>query len=389
MNTELRTDITIAELCKGFVYNESEGKGLYGWNGKLIIQPEYQRNYIYNDGKKDVAVAQSVLRGFPLGLIYLTLRSDGMYEVLDGQQRITSLGRFLTNKLPIVYDGREQNFNSLNEEQKKKFADTRLTIYICQGTEKEIKDWFQIINIGGVRLNDQEMRNAIYSGPFVTALKALYSNSQNPMQQKWGSYVKGDPKRQEVLQTALEWTSKGKDNIEGYMAEHRKDGNIKPVTVYFDSVIDWVSSVFPTLYSEQCGLDWGRLYERYHNTPYNPENTEAEVARLMADEYVTNKKGIFEYVLGGCRDTRLLNIRLFDKHTIKTVYERQTQEAKAKGVSNCPMCAMSSNDSVRKHIYRPSEMDADHVSAWSKGGSTSIDNCQMLCKTHNRMKGNR
>ncbi len=389
MNTELRTDITIAELCKGFVYNESEGKGLYGWNGKLIIQPEYQRNYIYNDGKKDVAVAQSVLRGFPLGLIYLTLRGDGMYEVLDGQQRITSLGRFLTNKLPIVYDGREQNFNSLNEEQKKKFADTRLTIYICQGTEKEIKDWFQIINIGGVRLNDQEMRNAIYSGPFVTALKALYSNSQNPMQQKWGSYVKGDPKRQEVLQTALEWASKGKDNIEGYMAEHRKDDNIKPVTVYFDSVIDWVSSVFPTLYSEQCGLDWGRLYERYHNTPYNPENTEAEVARLMADEYVTNKKGIFEYVLGDCRDTRLLNIRLFDKHTIKTVYERQTQEAKAKGVSNCPMCAMSSNDSVRKHIYRLSEMDADHVSAWSKGGSTSIDNCQMLCKTHNRMKGNR
>ena len=389
MHTELRTDITIAELCKGFVYNESEGKGLYGWNGKLIIQPEYQRNYIYNDGKKDVAVAQSVLRGFPLGLIYLTLRSDGMYEVLDGQQRITSLGRFLTNKLPIVYDGREQNFNSLNEEQKKKFADTRLTIYICQGTEKEIKDWFQIISIGGVRLNDQEMRNAIYSGPFVTALKALYSNSQNPMQQKWGSYVKGDPKRQEVLQTALEWASKGKDNIEGYMAEHRKDGNIKPVTVYFDSVIDWVSSVFPTLYSEQCGLDWGRLYERYHNTPYNPEITEAEVARLMADEYVTNKKGIFEYVLGGCRDTRLLNIRLFDKHTIKTVYERQTKEAKAKGVSNCPMCAMSSNDSVRKHIYRLSEMDADHVSAWSKGGSTSIDNCQMLCKTHNRAKGNR
>ena len=160
-------------------------------------------------------MAQSVLRGFPLGLIYLTLRSDGMYEVLDGQQRITSLGRFLTNKLPIVYDGREQNFNSLNEEQIKKFADTRLTIYICQGTEKEIKDWFQIINIGGVRLNDQEMRNAIYSGPFVTALKALYSNSQNPMQQKWGSYVKGDPKRQEVLQTALEWASKGKDNIEG------------------------------------------------------------------------------------------------------------------------------------------------------------------------------
>ena len=185
MNTTLRTNITIADLCKGFVYNESEGKGLYGWNGKLIIQPEYQRNYIYNDGKKDVSVVQSVLRGFPIGLIYFTLRDDGMYEVLDGQQRITSLGRFFTNKLPIVYDGREQNYNSLDEDLKKKFSETLLTIYICQGTEKEIKDWFQIINIGGVRLNDQEMRNAIYSGPFITALKALYSNSLKPLQQKW------------------------------------------------------------------------------------------------------------------------------------------------------------------------------------------------------------
>lgn len=155
MKTQLRTDITIADICKGFVYNEIEGKGLYGWNGKLIIQPEYQRNYIYNDGKKDVAVAQSVLRGFPLGLIYFTQRDDGMYEVLDGQQRITSLGRFRTNKLPIMFDGREHNYNSLNDELKAMFDNTPLTIYICQGTEKEIKEWFQIINIGGVRLNDQ------------------------------------------------------------------------------------------------------------------------------------------------------------------------------------------------------------------------------------------
>ena len=386
MNTTLRTNITIADLCKGFVYNESEGKGLYGWNGKLIIQPEYQRNYIYNDGKKDVSVVQSVLRGFPIGLIYFTLRDDGMYEVLDGQQRITSLGRFFTNKLPIVYDGREQNYNSLDEDLKKKFSETLLTIYICQGTEKEIKDWFQIINIGGVRLNDQEMRNAIYSGPFVTALKALYSNSLNPLQQKWGSYIKGDPKRQEVLETALEWVSRG--NIDGYMAEHRKDTDIHPVTNYFDSVIDWVSSVFPTLYSEQCGLEWGDLYERFHNTPYNPDKMDADVARLMADEFVTNKKGIFEYLLGGSSDTTLLNIRLFDNHTIKTVYERQTQEAKKKGTSNCPLCAISDGPN-KNRIYKLAEMDADHVTAWSKGGATDISNCQMLCKTHNRAKGNR
>ena len=366
MKTTLRTDITVAELCKGFVYNEIEGKGLYGWNGKLIIQPEYQRNYIYNDGKKDVAVVESVLRGFPLGLIYFTLRDDGMYEVLDGQQRITSLGRFLTNRLTLDYEGNVYNYSSLPVNLQQNFSETTLTIYICQGTEKEIKDWFQIINIGGVRLNDQEMRNAVYSGPFVTALKALYSNSQNPMQQKWRHYVKGDPKRQEVMETVL----------------------ISPVTSYFDSVIDWVSGVFPTLYPEQRGLPWGDLYERYHDKPYNPEKTDAEVSRLMADEYVTNKRGIFEYLLGGSTDTSLLYIRLFDNHTIKTVYERQTKEAKEKGESNCPLCAISDGPN-KNRIYKLSEMDADHVTAWSKGGSTNISNCQMLCKTHNRAKGNR
>ena len=386
MKTTLRTDITVAELCKGFVYNEIEGKGLYGWNGKLIIQPEYQRNYIYNDGKKDVAVVESVLRGFPLGLIYFTLRDDGMYEVLDGQQRITSLGRFLTNRLTFEYEGNVYNYSSLPVNLQQKFSETTLTIYICQGTEKEIKDWFQIINIGGVRLNDQEMRNAVYSGPFVTALKALYSNSQNPMQQKWRHYVKGDPKRQEVMETVLAWVSR--NNIDGYMAAHRHDSDISPVTSYFDSVIDWVSGVFPTLYPEQRGLPWGDLYERYHDKPYNPEKTDAEVSRLMADEYVTNKRGIFEYLLGGSTDTSLLYIRLFDNHTIKTVYERQTKEAKEKGESNCPLCAISDGPN-KNRIYKLSEMDADHVTAWSKGGSTNISNCQMLCKTHNRAKGNR
>ena len=385
MKTQLRTDITIADICKGFVYNEIEGKGLYGWNGKLIIQPEYQRNYIYNDGKKDVAVAQSVLRGFPLGLIYFTQRDDGMYEVLDGQQRITSLGRFRTNKLPIMFDGREQNYNSLNDELKAMFDNTPLTIYICQGTEKEIKEWFQIINIGGVRLNDQEMRNAIYSGPFVTKMKAQYSNSQNPMQMKWGAYVKGDPKRQEVMQTVIDWVSHG--NIDGYMAGHRRDNDINEAAGYFESVIDWVSGVFKTLHKEQCGLPWGELYEKYHTQPYNPDEVDDKVNELMTDEYVTNKRGIFEYVLGGCSNAAVLHVRLFDQHTIKTVYERQTQKARSEHISNCPLCAMGSGAKKTK-IYKLSEMDADHVTAWSKGGSTTIDNCQLLCKTHNRSKGN-
>ena len=235
-------------------------------------------------------------------------------------------------------------------------------------------------------LNDQEMYNAIYSGPFVTALKAVYSNSLNPMQQKWGTYVKGDPKRQEVLATALDWVSHG--NTEGYMAAHRQDTDITPVTTCFDSIIDWVSATFPTTHKEQKGLPWGTLYEKYHNTPYNPDEADRRVSELMQDDAVTDKRGIFEYVLGGCTEPKLLNIRLFDKRTIKTVYERQTAEARAKGVSNCPYCAMSSGPN-HSRIWKPTEMDADHVTAWSRGGSTSIDNCQMLCKTHNRAKGNR
>lgn len=386
MNTELHTDITVGSICQGFVYNENEGKGLFGMNGKLIIQPEYQRNYIYNDGRKDVAVIDSVLHGYPLGLLYLNRRPDGMLEVLDGQQRITSLGRFLTNKLTVNYDGREQKFYSLNKELQQKFSDTKLTVYICEGTEEEIKKWFKIINIAGIPLNTQEMYNAIYSGPFVTALKAIYSYSVNPNQQKWCTYIKGDPKRQDILATALEWVSRG--NVEGYMAAHRQDTDISPLTTYFDSVVDWVSSTFITVHNEQKGLPWGELYEKYHNTPYNPTEVDKKVTELMSDDAVTDKRGIFEYILGGCKEPRLLNIRLFDKHTIKTVYEKQTAKAKQEGTSNCPYCAMS-DGANKSRIWKLSEMDADHVTAWSKGGATDASNCQMLCKTHNRAKGNR
>ncbi len=388
MKTTLRTDITIGEICNGFVYSDSEGKGLFGMNGKLIIQPEYQRNYIYNDGKKDVAVIDSVLRGFPLGLIYLTLRPDGMYEILDGQQRVTSLGRFLTNKLTIRLEGHDQNFNSLDPDLKKLVTDTPLTIYVCEGTEKEIKDWFQIINIGGVKLEDQEMLNAIYSGPFVTALKAIYSNSQNPMQQKWGSFVSGDPKRQKVLERALDWISGGQDKIETYMAEHRFDTDISQVTMYFDGVIEWASATFVNYRDLERGLPWGDYFRTYHNTPYNTNEVEEKVAGLIADDSVTDKKCIFEYVLGGCKDTKLLNVRLFDKPTLRKVYDAQTEKAKAEGVSNCPLCALG-HEANRTRIWKLDEMDADHVAAWSKGGSTDISNCQMLCKTHNRAKGNR
>ncbi len=225
MITTLRTDLTVKDLCGSFVYNELEGKGLFGMGGRLVIQPEYQRNYIYADGKKDVAVIDSIIKGYPLGLIYFNKVGDDKYEVLDGQQRITSFGRFITNKFAVKdQNGMEQYFSGLSQDLQDKILSTSLTIYICEGEESEIKNWFKTINIAGVPLNDQELRNAIYSGPFVTTAKAEFSNSQNSNIQKWSAYISGAVNRQDFLRAALDWVSDG--NIDNYMSAHRKDTNI-------------------------------------------------------------------------------------------------------------------------------------------------------------------
>lgn len=387
METTLKTDLTVREICDGFVYNELEGKGLFGLSGKLVIQPEYQRNYIYAESKKDVAVIDSVLKKYPLGLIYFNKVSDEKFEVLDGQQRITSLGRFVTGKFPIKDDnGMEQYFDGLDAELQERILNTKLLIYECEGAEPEIKEWFKTINIAGVPLNQQEIRNAVYSGPFVTLLKEEFSNSQNANIQKWSAYISGVVNRQQFLECALDWVSKG--NIDAYMSLHRRDNNINEVKTYFNSVIDWVSAVFKDVENEMRGLEWGRLYELYHKQPYNPNAVSELVHKLYADPYVKNRKGIFEYILGGCEDTKLLDVRVFDEATKRTVYNTQTELAKEKGISNCPHCAIG-HDANKQKIWALKDMDADHVAAWSKGGATDIDNCQMLCKTHNRAKGNR
>jgi len=389
MQTDLKTNITVKDLCDGFVYNELEGKGLFGLSGKLTIQPEYQRNYIYasDGGKKEMAVIESVLKGYPIGLIYFNKVSDSSLEVLDGQQRITSLGRFVTDKFAIKDEnGLPQNFSGMAQDKKTKILDTSLLIYECEGTESEIKEWFKTINIAGVPLNDQELLNAVYSGPFVTLGKEEFSNSQNANIQKWTAYVKGTANRQEFLECALDWVSKG--NIGDYMSRHRFDKNINELKKYFNSVIDWVSSVFTDVENEMRGLEWGRLYEEYHSKSYNPAKVSAEVQKLYGDSYVQNKKGIFEYILGGSRDTKLLNVRVFDEVTKKSVYASQTKKAQTNGESNCPHCAIG-HDANKSKLWKLAEMDADHVTAWSKGGGTNIKNCQMLCKSHNRAKGNR
>lgn len=389
MKTVLKT-YTVEQILDGFVYNELEAKGLFGLSGRLTIQPEYQRHYIYGDGKKDVAVIDSILKGYPLGLIYFNVNGDAL-EVLDGQQRITSIGRFVTGKFAIKVNGLEQTFTSLPPDQQKEILQSELLIYECAGTEVEIKEWFQTINIAGIPLNNQELLNAIYSGPFVTKAKAEFSNSANANLQKWNAYMKrADPKRQEVLAIALDWVASSKSmSVDAYLAKHRGEGSIDELKTYFATVIEWISSVFTrSPDKEMKGLEWNRLYESYHAKSYNPTKVDAAVARLLADPAVEKRRGVYEYVLGGETDTRLLEIRIFDDKTIAARYAQQTTKAEADGTSNCPLCAVGDNAN-KTRVYKRDEMDADHVAAWSKGGKTDISNCEMLCISHNRAKGNR
>ena len=390
MKTILHTEWTVADICKGFTYNELEGKGLFGLDGRLTIQPEYQRHYIYNDGKRDVAVIESLLKGYPIGLIYFNRTADGRLEVLDGQQRITSFGRFVTGKFAIKDENDNvQYFSGLSEELQKRIMESPLLIYECEGEEKEIKEWFKTINIVGVPLNEQELLNAIFSGEFVNAAKRVFSNSQNAEVQKWSHYVKGDVKRQDYLAEALKWVCHSKGmTVDAYMSMHRHDSSINELENYFRSVIEWVSTMFTMVERDMCGLEWGRLYETYHNKPYSVEMITDRVQALQADESIKCSRNIYEYVLGGETDTKLLNIRIFEESTKKLAYKRQTDSAKERGVSNCPLCAIGSNAN-KTRIYSINEMDADHVTAWSKGGATSIENCEMLCKTHNCVKGNK
>ena len=387
MKPELKI-YTVKELCEGFSYSETDGKGLYGLAGKLTIQPEYQRNYLYSENKseKEVAVIDSVLKKYPLGLLYFNKLPDGRLEVLDGQQRITSLGRYLIGKFSVMKNGDPYKFKTLNEDERQLIENTKLLVYICEGTETEIKEWFEIINIGGIVLNDQEKLNAIYSGPFVSAARKEFSNKEDARIQKWSCYISGSANRQEYLQEALRWVSHG--NIKNYMQEHRRDTNINELKLYFNDVISWIERTFDNVYPKMKGLNWGELYEKYHNNPYDHVEVSKKVKELYNDPCVKDNKNIFEYVLGGCKDTKLLNVRVFDENTKTRVYIRQTDEAKEKHVSNCPLCAIG-HDANKEKIWTQKEMDADHVLAWSKGGATDESNCQMLCKTHNRAKGNR
>lgn len=386
MITNLKT-YKVSDIVEGFVYNELEGKGLFGLSGKLTIQPEYQRNYIYAEEGKEAGVITSLLKEYPIGLLYFNKVGDDTYEVLDGQQRITSIGRFIAGKFAVKdANDMEQTFSGLAQSLKDRIMNAPLLAYICEGEEPEIKDWFRTINIAGIPLNKQEIANAVYSGPFVTLAKEEFSNSQNSNVQKWSAYVAGNVKRQDFLACALKWVSQ--DNIDSYMSAHRHEDNIDELKTYFTTVVDWVSSVFTDVESEMRGLEWGRLYEQHHEQAYDPAVVSAKVQKLYSDPYVKDRKGVFEYILGGETETKLLNVRVFDEATKRAVYARQTAAAKEKGTSNCSYCAIG-HDANKSKIWNYEDMDADHVSAWSKGGVTDVANCEMLCKSHNRAKGNR
>lgn len=386
METTLRTNITVKDICEWFVYNELEWKWLFGLAWKLTIQPEYQRNYIYADWKKDVAVIESILKGYPLWLIYFNKVWDDKFEVLDGQQRITSFGRYVTGKFAVKIDWMEQYFSWLAENLQQKIMETPLLIYECEWEESEIKERFKTINIAWVPLNEQELLNAVYSWPFVTKAKEEFSNSQNANVMKWWAYISWVVNRQDFLHTALDRVSKWE--IWNYMSKHRYDDNITELKTYFTTVIDRISGVFSDVESEMKWLERWRLYETYHKKSYDPKKVSEKVHELYADPYVKSRKWIFEYILWDCEDSKLLDVRVFDEATKKSVYTQQTKEANEKWVSNCPLCAIW-HESNSKKIWNISEMDADHVSAWSKGWATDIKNCQMLCKSHNRAKWNK
>lgn len=372
MNITLKK-IPISELYEGYVDN-GEG-GVIGYKGLLNIRPAYQREFIYRDAKRN-AVINTVRKGFPLNTMYWAVTDDG-YEVMDGQQRTISICQYIDGDFSIDYDGTPRGFANLTRDLKQKIMDYELHIYICDGKDSEKLDWFKIINIAGEKLSDQELRNAIYTGPWLTDAKRWFSKKTGTpaLQDGRDKLVNGASERQEILEKAIDWISGG--DITNYMKVHQHDADAQEIWMYWQEIFDWVKRVFPNQDSARTrlmkGLPWGEFFNRYKSTNLNASYLETQIIKLIADDEVDNKRGIYEYLLSGSE--KVLNLRTFDEKTKQTVYAKQG------GI--CPHCPSD------KGSYALTEMEADHKTPWSKGGKTTIENCEMLCKKHNRSKGGR
>ncbi|MEL7570085.1 MAG: DUF262 domain-containing protein [Eubacteriaceae bacterium] len=357
MKIELN-EITVRQVAENYVDNAEEG--VIGYNGKLNIRPKYQREFIY-DNKKRAAVIETIRKGFPLNVMYWIKNNEGTYEVLDGQQRTISFCQYITN----IFSLDSRAFHNLTNTEKEQILNYKLMVYFCEGNDKEILDWFEIINIAGEKLTDQELRNAVYTGPWLTDAKLKFSKTNCAAYLLSKDYVNGTAIRQDILETAIKWISGGK--IKEYMSAHQHDPNANELWTYFRNVIEWVKDTFKTYRKEMKGIEWGGLYDKYKGSIFDTVKLEQEIQKLMMDDDVDSKKGIYTYVL--TRNEKYLNIRGFTESQKRAAYEKQ------KGI--CKKCG--------KH-FKLNEMEADHITPWSKGGKTSNENCQMLCLECNRKK---
>lgn len=353
-------DVTVGELVEKYQDNDEEG--VIGYGGKLNIRPPYQREFVYSDKQRE-AVIETVTRGFPLNTMYWAVSSSG-FEIIDGQQRTVSICQYVAG----IFSYKNRYFHNLQQDEKDAILGYKLTVYKCQGTDSEKLDWFRTINIAGEKLTDQELRNAVYAGSWTADAKRYFSKTECPAWRIANKYMEGSAIRQDYLEKAIAWMNDG--DIDGYMATHQHDTSANPLWLYFQSVISWIKATFPKHRKEMKGIAWGLLYNGHKDDNLDPAMLESETSRLMADDEVTKKKGIYEYLLTG--DEKHLSLRAFTKTDKTTLYERQ------KGI--CPTC---------KEHFEIEKMEADHVTPWSQGGKTELSNGQMLCRDCNRRKSNK
>ncbi len=375
--------IKVRDLVEG--YQDDDELGVRAFGGKLDVRPPYQREFVYKDKQRD-AVIVTLRQGFPLNVMYWSLQDNETYEVIDGQQRTISICQYVDGDFSIEIGGHQLAFHNLQDDQKEQILEYEVMVYLCEGADSEKLDWFRTINIAGEKLTDQELRNAVYHGSWVSAAKKYFSKNGCPAYAIASDYMTGSPIRQEYFETALEWINDGK--VDEYMRDHQHDVEANELWLYFKGVVEWIEATFPKKSKYMRSVKWGPLHKKYKGTKPDPAKFEKRIAELMADVQVKKKPGIYEFVLGGESDTKLLEVRVFDDKTKLAKYSEQTKVAEGSGNSNCPVCAGGSNNNATR-IYEFAEMDADHVTAWSKGGATDISNCEMLCVPHNRSKGNR